>query len=171
MPIDGKRAKRAQSSKNRGKKHERQRPPRNPSCCLGGLWALRTVTQSVSSLSSRMPQSPLELRWGCCRCSGCRQGSAHRLRRTRKRGRPATAYRDGSHTPIGSCRSGRTTSSEVLPQALEEGMPHFAFRRLRAVFDLGKQLGLHPNPLVRDPLRIGLRLADQGLQALLQIRS
>jgi hypothetical protein len=38
---------------------------------------------------------------------------------------------------------------------------HLSFGRLRAVFDLGKQLGLDPDPFVGDPLVVGLGFADQ----------
>jgi hypothetical protein len=42
-------------------------------------------------------------------------------------------------------------------------------RRLRAVLDLGKELGLDPDALVRDPLRERLRLPDKRLQTLAQV--
>lgn len=48
-------------------------------------------------------------------------------------------------------------------------MPDLALRRLRPVFDLGKQPGLDPDALVRDPLGVGLCLPDQRLEALLQV--
>jgi hypothetical protein len=48
-------------------------------------------------------------------------------------------------------------------------MPDFTLRGLRAVFDLGQQLRLHPDALVCDPLGVGLRLADRWRQPLLQI--
>jgi hypothetical protein len=48
-------------------------------------------------------------------------------------------------------------------------MPDFTLRGLRAVFDLGQQLRLHPDALVRDALGVGLGLADQRLQPLAQI--
>ena len=48
-------------------------------------------------------------------------------------------------------------------------MPHLALGRFRAVLDLGQQLRLDPDALVRDPLGVGLGLADQRRQALAQI--
>jgi hypothetical protein len=48
--------------------------------------------------------------------------------------------------------------SQVLPQAFEERMPDFALGGFRAVFDLGQQLRLHPDALVRDALGVGLGL-------------
>jgi hypothetical protein len=48
-------------------------------------------------------------------------------------------------------------------------MPDFALRRLRPVLDLGEQFRFDPDALVRDPLRVRLRLVDQGPQALLQV--
>jgi hypothetical protein len=38
--------------------------------------------------------------------------------------------------------------------------------RFGAVLDLGVQLRLHPDALVRDPLGVGLRFSDQGREAL-----
>jgi hypothetical protein len=49
-------------------------------------------------------------------------------------------------------------------------MPDLSLGGLRAVLDLGKELGLDPDALVRDPFRIGLRLADKRLQTLPQVR-
>jgi len=46
------------------------------------------------------------------------------------------------------------------------GLP---LRRLCAVLDLREELRLDPDALVRDPFRVWLRLADQGLQPLLQV--
>jgi hypothetical protein len=48
-------------------------------------------------------------------------------------------------------------------------MSHLALNRFRAVLDLRKELRLNPDALVRDPLRIRLRLPNQRLQALLQL--
>jgi hypothetical protein len=48
-------------------------------------------------------------------------------------------------------------------------MPDLALGRLRTVLDLGKELRLDPNALVRDPFRIGLRLADKRLEALAEV--
>jgi hypothetical protein len=48
-------------------------------------------------------------------------------------------------------------------------MPDFALRRLRPVLDLGEKFWFDPDALVRDPFRVRLRLADQGLQAFLQV--
>src|ERR1700730_470504 len=49
-------------------------------------------------------------------------------------------------------------------------MPDLSLGGLRAVLDLGKELGLDPDALVRDPFRIGLRLADKRLKTLPQVR-
>ena len=59
--------------------------------------------------------------------------------------------------------------SYVLPDPFEERMTHLSFGGLRAVFDLGQQLRLDPDALVRDLLGIGLRLPDQRFQPCLQI--
>jgi hypothetical protein len=48
-------------------------------------------------------------------------------------------------------------------------MPELALGRLSAVLDLGVQLRLHPDSLVRDPLSVGLGLADQGREAPAQL--
>jgi uncharacterized membrane protein YfcA len=48
---------------------------------------------------------------------------------------------------------------QVLPQALEERVAHLALRRFGAVLDLGEQLWLDPDALVRDALGVGLPLA------------
>src|SRR4051794_9053698 len=63
---------------------------------------------------------------------------------------------DGSHRPNGNCRSGRTTSAQVLPQALKQRMPHLALGGFSPILDLGEQLGLDPDALMRDALGIGL---------------
>ena len=49
-------------------------------------------------------------------------------------------------------------------------MTDLSFGRLGAVLDLRQQLGLDPDPLVRDPLAVGLGLADQRREALAKIR-
>jgi hypothetical protein len=59
--------------------------------------------------------------------------------------------------------------SKILPQALEERMADFAFRRLCAVFDLGEQRRLDPNAAVCDLFGVWLRFADQWLQPRLQV--
>ena len=58
---------------------------------------------------------------------------------------------------------------KILAQPAEERVPDLSFRRLRPVLDLGQQLRLDPDALVRDPLRERLRLPDQRRQALLQV--
>ena len=47
-------------------------------------------------------------------------------------------------------------------------MPHLALGGLGPVLDLGEQFGLYPDPFVRDPLGVGLGLADQWRQAFSQ---
>src|SRR6185312_3443003 len=74
----------------------------------------------------------------------------------------------GVCSPI--ARSGRRQPSQVLAQTLEKRMPDLPRRRLRAILDLGQELRFDPDPFVSDPLGIGLRLADQRLQPLLQVR-
>ena len=59
--------------------------------------------------------------------------------------------------------------SQILPQALEEGMADLSLGRLGAVLDLGVELRLHPDALVRDPRGIGLGFSDQWRQALAQL--
>ena len=59
--------------------------------------------------------------------------------------------------------------SQVVPQPLEERMAHFALRGLGAVLDLGEQLGLNPDRLVRDLLRIGRGSADERRQSSAQL--
>ena len=49
-------------------------------------------------------------------------------------------------------------------------MLDLSLRRLRPVLDLGQKLRLDPDALMRDPLREGLRLPDQRLQSLAQVR-
>jgi hypothetical protein len=44
-------------------------------------------------------------------------------------------------------------------------MPHLSLGGLGAVLDLGQQLRLDPDTFVRNPLRIGLCLPDQRLEA------
>jgi hypothetical protein len=41
--------------------------------------------------------------------------------------------------------------------------------RLHAVLNFRQKLGLDPNPLVCDPLGVGLRLTNEGLQSFLQV--
>jgi hypothetical protein len=77
------------------------------------------------------------------------------------------AGRDGKHRPS-RCRRRPGKSSQILPQPLEERVPHLALGRLRPVLDLRQQL--HPDALVRDLLAVGLRLPDQGRQLLLKLR-
>jgi hypothetical protein len=48
-------------------------------------------------------------------------------------------------------------------------MPHLAFGRFGAVLDLGQQLGLDPERLMRDRFAVGLGLADQRRQAPAQL--
>jgi hypothetical protein len=59
--------------------------------------------------------------------------------------------------------------SEVLSQSLEEWMADLAPRRLCPVLDLGQQLRLDPDSLVRDPLGVGPVLTDRRLQPPLQV--
>ena len=63
---------------------------------------------------------------------------------------------------------GHRPALEILPQALEEGMADLSLGRFCAVFDFREQLRLHPDALVRDPLGVGLRFADQRREALAQ---
>jgi hypothetical protein len=49
-------------------------------------------------------------------------------------------------------------------------MPQLALGRFGAVLDFSQQLRFDPNPLVRDPLAVGLGLADQRCQAAAQLR-
>jgi len=49
-------------------------------------------------------------------------------------------------------------------------VPDLSFGRLRPVLDLGQKLRLYPDALAGDPLGVGLRLAVQRLQPLLQVR-
>ena len=51
----------------------------------------------------------------------------------------------------------------------EKRMADLALGRLGAVLDLGEQLRLDPDALVRDPLAVGLGLADQRREALAQV--
>src|SRR5712664_4242222 len=60
-------------------------------------------------------------------------------------------------------------SAEVLPDALEKRMPHFAFRGLRALFDLSEQRRLDPNATMRDLFGVRLGFADQRLEPRLQV--
>ena len=71
-------------------------------------------------------------------------------------------------SPIAS--NDQRRSSRILPQALEEGMADLSLGRFGAVFDLGVELRLHPDALVRDPLSVGLGFADQRREALAQLR-
>ena len=48
-------------------------------------------------------------------------------------------------------------------------MAHLALGGLGSVLDLGVELRLHPDALVRDPLDVGLGFADQGREALAQL--
>jgi hypothetical protein len=48
-------------------------------------------------------------------------------------------------------------------------MPDLSLRRLGTVLDFGQQLRLDPDALVCDPLCEGLRLPNEGLQALPQV--
>jgi hypothetical protein len=50
--------------------------------------------------------------------------------------------REVAHVDQRAAQRAHHLISQVLPQAFEEGMPDFAFGRLRAVFDLGQQLWL-----------------------------
>jgi hypothetical protein len=50
---------------------------------------------------------------------------------------------------------------EIFPQSSEEWVTDLSLGRLCAIFDLGQQLGLDPDALVRDPLRERLRLPAQ----------
>src|SRR5690242_19655753 len=59
--------------------------------------------------------------------------------------------------------------SQVLPQAAKERVPDLSLGRLRAILDLGEQLWFDPDALVRDPLRVRLRLPDQRLESLLEV--
>jgi hypothetical protein len=45
-------------------------------------------------------------------------------------------------------------------------MSQLSLRGLGTIFDFREQLRLHPDPLVRDPLGVGLGFADQGSEAL-----
>lgn len=56
-----------------------------------------------------------------------------------------------------------------VPNALEEWVSDRAFRRLRPAVDLGEEHRVDPDALVDDALRIGLCVADQQLQPLLQV--
>src|ERR1700679_3683916 len=63
------------------------------------------------------------------------------------------------------CLVSSSSPSQVLAEPFEERVPHLALRRLRSVFDLGKQLGLDPDAAMGDPLAVGLLLTDQWRQA------
>jgi hypothetical protein len=58
---------------------------------------------------------------------------------------------------------------QVIAQAFEERMPDLALGGFGAVLDFGQQLLFDPERLVRDPLAIGLGLADQRRQAPAQL--
>jgi hypothetical protein len=114
-----------------------------------------------SHCSRRRPETlPASPAWKVHQ-SHCRSGRARQPRRRCRRERPPMAGPDGSRRPSGSSQSGRITSSQVLPESLEEWMPDPALRRLGPVFNFGQQLGLNPDTLVRDALGVGLCLADQ----------
>jgi hypothetical protein len=49
-------------------------------------------------------------------------------------------------------------------------MPHFAFSRLSPILDLDEKLGLDSDAAVGDALAVGLGLANQRSEPLLQIR-
>ena len=70
---------------------------------------------------------------------------------------------------LAHCQKRSIHPSQVLPQAPEERVPDLSLGRLRAILDLGEQLWFDPDALVRDPLRVRLRLPDQRLQSLLQV--
>jgi hypothetical protein len=42
---------------------------------------------------------------------------------------------------------------QILPQALEERVPYLALCGLRAILDLGEQLGLNPDAFIPTPIR------------------
>jgi hypothetical protein len=69
----------------------------------------------------------------------------------------------------GYWRRGGRCASEVLAQPLKERMPHLGLGRFGAVLDLGQQLGLDPERLMRDRFAVGLGLADQRRQAPAQL--
>jgi hypothetical protein len=48
-------------------------------------------------------------------------------------------------------------------------MADLSLGRFGAVLDLGVELRLKPDPLVRDPLGVGLGFSDQGREALAQL--
>jgi len=48
-------------------------------------------------------------------------------------------------------------------------MPHLAFGGLGAILDFGQQSWFNPDAAMRNPLRIGLGLADQRHQTLAQL--
>ena len=81
--------------------------------------------------------------------------------------RPLPAIREKFRAEVqaGQCRRG----SLALPKTFEERVADFAFGRLGSVLDLGEKLRFYPDPPLRDPLGIGLRLPDQRLQPLLQV--
>jgi hypothetical protein len=61
--------------------------------------------------------------------------------------------------------------SHFLAQTFEERVPDLPFGGLRAVLDLGQKLRLDPDALVRDPLCEGLRLPNEWLESLAQVRA
>jgi hypothetical protein len=61
--------------------------------------------------------------------------------------------------------------SHILAQTFEERVPDLPFGGLRAVLDLGQKLRLDPDALVRDPLCEGLRLPNEWLESLAQVRA
>jgi hypothetical protein len=63
----------------------------------------------------------------------------------------------------------RRSASICARRSQDSASPDLSLRRLRAVLNFRQKLGLDPNPLVCDPLGVGLRLTDEGLQSFLQV--
>jgi hypothetical protein len=55
----------------------------------------------------------------------------------------------------------KSKHSKIFPETLEKRVADLSVGRLRPVLYFGKQFGLHPNALVRDPLTVRLSFPDQ----------
>jgi hypothetical protein len=92
-------------------------------------------------------------------------GQQHRLEKS---------YREVNANRRDECDVNRdgSVSDDMAPvhkssrMPLKNGCRTLPSALLRPVLDFSQQLGLHPNPLVGDPLHVGLRVADQRCQAL-----
>ena len=62
-------------------------------------------------------------------------------------------------------------SSQVLPDALEEGMPHLSLSGFRAIFDFGQQFRLNPNAAVRDLFGVGISGVRRACKAVVDLAS